>query len=132
MSGHRASQRPAGGRFDGTTRVLAKYRRHDQGTSSDLELMADAVLAVLDKCESTLQLDATDRAAVQEARRRQLAEKRFIEGKRAFLQRDYTLARRAIAEANEVMGSRKLALVTLGLLVMPRVLSWLYDKQIDR
>jgi glycosyltransferase involved in cell wall biosynthesis len=122
----------AGGRFDGTTRVLAHYRRHDQGTSADLELMADAVLAVLDKCERTLQLDENERAAVQTARRRQLAEKRFIEGKRAFAQGDYQRARRAIQEANDVIGSRKLALVTLGLLVMPRLLSWMYDKQIDR
>jgi glycosyltransferase involved in cell wall biosynthesis len=119
----------AGGRFDGTKRVLAKYRRHDQGTSADVERMSDAVLTVLDKCERTLQLDEAERAAVQAARARQLAEKRFIEGKRAFLERDYSRARRAIQEANEVMGSRKLALVTLGLLVMPRVLSWLYDKQ---
>jgi glycosyltransferase involved in cell wall biosynthesis len=119
----------AGGRFHGSERVLAQYRRHDQGTSADLELMTDAVLTVLDKCERTLDLNAIDRAAVQTARRRQLAEKRFIEGKRAFLQRDYSRARRAIQEANVVMGSRKLALVTFGLLVMPRVLSWLYDKQ---
>jgi glycosyltransferase involved in cell wall biosynthesis len=122
----------AGGRFDGTTRVLAHYRRHDQGTSADLELMADAVLSVLDKCERTLQLDETDRAAVQAARRRQQAEKRFIEGKRAFLQGDYSRARRAISEANTVMGSRKLALVTVGLLVMPRVLSWLYEQRSAR
>jgi glycosyltransferase involved in cell wall biosynthesis len=119
----------AGGRFDGTTRVLARYRRHDQGASADEELMSDAVLAVLDKCERTMQLDEAERAAVQTARERQLAEKRFIEGKRAFLERDYSRARRAIHEANEVMGSRKLALVRLGLLFMPRVLSWLYDKQ---
>ena len=119
----------AGGRFDGTDRVLAQYRRHDQGTSADLELMADAVLTVLDKCERTLDLNETDRAAVQLARRRQSAEKRFIEGKRAFLERDYSRARRAIREANAVMRSRKLALVTFGLLVMPRLLSWLYDKQ---
>ena len=118
----------AGGRFDGTTRVLAQYRRHDQGASADLELMADAVLTVLDKCERTLYLDERDRAAVHAARRRQLAEKRFIEGKRAFLEGDYSRARRAIQEANAVIGSRKLALVTLGLRVMPRVLSWLYDK----
>jgi glycosyltransferase involved in cell wall biosynthesis len=122
----------AGGRFDGTKRVLAQYRRHDQGTSSDLELMADAVLAVLDKCERTLQLDATDRAAVQTARQRQLAEKRFIEGKRAFLQHDYSRARFAIREANAVMRSRKLTLVTYGLLVVPRLMSWLYDKGAER
>jgi glycosyltransferase involved in cell wall biosynthesis len=122
----------AGGRFHGTTRVLAHYRRHILGTSSDLELMADAVLAVLDKCERTLQLDETDRAAVQTARRRQLAEKAFIEGKRAFLQRDYSRARRAIREANSVIGSRKLALVTYGLFVAPRVLSWLYEKGPER
>jgi glycosyltransferase involved in cell wall biosynthesis len=122
----------AGGRFDGTTRVLAQYRRHDKSTSADLELMADAVLTVLDKCERTLDLNEHDRAAVQAARRRQLAEKSFLEGKRAFLERDYSRARRAIQQANAVLGSRKLSLVTLGLLVMPRALSWLYDKQIDR
>jgi len=120
----------AGGRFDATPRVLVKYRRHDQSTSADIEVMADAVLTVLDKCERTMQLDEADRAAVQTARTRQLAEKRFIEGKRAFLERDYSRARRALLEANAVMGSRKLALVTLGLLVMPRVLSWLYDEQL--
>jgi hypothetical protein len=87
---------------------------------------------VLDKCERTLQLNETERAAVQVARRRQLAEKRFIEGKRAFFQRDYTRARRAIRDANAVMGSRKLTLVTYGLLVMPRVLSWLYEKGGER
>ena len=122
----------AGGRFGGTTRVLAHYRRHDQGTSADLELMADAVLTVLDKCERTLQLDEADRAAVQTARRRQQAEKRFIEGKRAFFERDYSRARRAIREANKVIRSRKLTLVTYGLLVMPRILSWLYDKGAER
>jgi len=120
----------AGGRFDGTPRVLVYYRRHEKSTSSDLELMADAVLTVLDKCERTLQLNESDRAAVQSARRRQLAEKRFIEGKRAFLQGDYPQARQAIQEANTVMGSRKLALVALGLLVMPRVLSWVYQRNV--
>jgi glycosyltransferase involved in cell wall biosynthesis len=119
----------AGGRFDATPRVLAKYRRHDQSTSADIELMADALLTVLDKCERTMQLDEAERTALQAARTRQLAEKRFIEGKRAFLERDYSRARRAIQEANEVMGSRKLALVTLGLLIMPRLLSWLYNQQ---
>ena len=122
----------AGGRFDGTSDVLAYYRRHDQGASADLELMADALLAVLDKCERTMQLDETERAAVQTARRRQLAEKQFIVGKRAFLERDYPRARRAILEANTVMGSRKLALVTVGLLFTPRLLSWLYDNRFDR
>jgi glycosyltransferase involved in cell wall biosynthesis len=122
----------AGGRFDGTSHVLGKYRRHEQGASANQELMADAVLTVLDKCERTLSLDETDRAAVQAARKRQLAEKQFLEGKRAFLQQDYQRARRAILEANTVMGSRKLALVTLGLLVMPRALSWLYDNRFDR
>jgi glycosyltransferase involved in cell wall biosynthesis len=122
----------AGGRFNGTQRVLAQYRRHDQGTSSDLELMADAVLTVLDKCERTLQLNATERAAVATARKRQLAEKRFIEGKRAFLEHDYSRARFAIREANAVMRSRKLTLVTYGLLVIPRLMSWLYDKGAER
>jgi len=118
----------AGGRFDGTTRVLGQYRRRAQGASADDEMMADAVLTVLGKCERTLQLDETDRAAVQAARRQQLAEKRFIEGKRAFIQRDYSRARHAIREANTVMGSRKLTFVNYGLLVMPHVLSWLYEK----
>jgi glycosyltransferase involved in cell wall biosynthesis len=119
----------AGGRFEGNPRVLAHYRRHDHSASADAELMADAVLAVLDKCERTLQLDATDRDAVQVARTRQLAEKHFIEGKRAFLERDYARARRAIRKANGVRWTYKLALAAVALLVMPRVVSWLYKKQ---
>jgi glycosyltransferase involved in cell wall biosynthesis len=119
----------AGGRFEGNPRVLAHYRRHDRSASADIDLMADALLTVLEKCERTLQLDATDRAAVQTARARKLAEKRFMEGKRAFLERDYSGARRAIRQANAVIGSYKLAVIGVALLVMPRLLSWLYDKQ---
>jgi glycosyltransferase involved in cell wall biosynthesis len=118
----------AGGRFEGTTRVLTHYRRHAQSTSADLWAMADAVLRVLDKCERTLQLNETERAAVHAARRRQEAEKHFIEGKRALMQRDYRQARRSIREANAVINSRKLSLVTYGLLVTPRLMLWLYDK----
>jgi glycosyltransferase involved in cell wall biosynthesis len=118
----------AGGRFDGSTRVLTHYRRHARSTSADLWAMADAVLRVLDKCERTMRLTETERAAVHAARRRQEAEKHFIEGKRALMQRDFRRARRSIQEANTVINSRKLSLVTYGLLVTPRLMRWLYDK----
>jgi hypothetical protein len=65
---------------------------------------------------------------VHAARRRQEAEKHFIEGKRALMQRDFRRARRSIQEANTVINSRKLSLVTYGLLVTPRLMRWLYDK----
>jgi glycosyltransferase involved in cell wall biosynthesis len=117
----------AGGKFSGNTKVLAKYRRHGRGASSDLQAMADAKMAVMDKCERTLTLSPEAREAIVRGRDQQRAVKHFLTGKQAFADGDYKTARRALSEANTVMRSRKLSLIVTGLAVAPQVLSRLYS-----
>jgi glycosyltransferase involved in cell wall biosynthesis len=121
-----------GGRFDSSTAVLAQYRRNGTGTSSNEEVMADALLAVLDKCERTMALAPREREAVERARGRQRAIKQLLEGKRAMAQGDYKGAQRALRAANTVMRSRKLALVVHALSVAPGVLARLYNMRTGR
>jgi glycosyltransferase involved in cell wall biosynthesis len=117
----------AGGRFDGSMKVLAEYRRNGTGASTDLDAMADAMIAVFDKCVRTLTLTQEEREVIARARIRQHAEKKFLEGKRAFVDGDFRRARQALGEANAVMRSRKLALVVRGLSLAPSVLARLYS-----
>jgi glycosyltransferase involved in cell wall biosynthesis len=117
----------AGERFDGTMTVLAEYRRNGTGASSDVDAMVDAMIAVFDKCERTLALTQEQRVAVATARTRQHAMKRFLEGKRAFVNGDFTAARSSLQQANTVMRSWKLALVVRGLALAPTVLARLYS-----
>jgi len=121
-----------GGRFDSSTAVLAQYRRNGTGTSSNETVMADAVLAVLDKCERTLTLTPKEREAVARARGRQWAIKQLLEGKSALAQGDYGRAKRALREANVVMRSRKLSLIVHGLSVAPGVMARLYNRRSER
>ena len=121
-----------GGRFNSSSMVLAKYRRNGTGTSSDEDVMADAIMTVLDKCERTLTLSAKEREAVQRARGRQYAVKQLLEGKRAMAQGDYKRAQAALRAANTVMRSRKLTLVVHGLTVAPTVLGRLYNMRSER
>jgi glycosyltransferase involved in cell wall biosynthesis len=114
-------------RFDYTTRVLSRYRRREGSLSADPVWMSRHILVVLDKCLRTLPLSEAERALVQRHREHVSAELRFYEGKRAFFQRDFVLARRALDEANRVMRSRKLALAILMLRLAPRLLGLLYD-----
>ena len=116
----------AGGRFDGTHRVLGQYRRDGTGASSDLTAMADSVLRVLHKCERTLTLSAGEREVIAAARQHEIAVKRLLVGKRAFAEGDFRTARSALREANSVLRSVKLWLVVLGLTVAPHVISRLY------
>jgi glycosyltransferase involved in cell wall biosynthesis len=122
----------AGGRFDRTSKVLAQYRRHGSGASADLQAMADGKLAVMEKCERTLTLSPEARAAIAHARAHQRAIKQFLTGKQAFTDGDYKTARRELLQANTVMRSRKLSLITTGLAVAPQVLARLYSFANDR
>jgi glycosyltransferase involved in cell wall biosynthesis len=121
-----------GGRFDGSHTVHARYRRDGSGTSSDEEVMADAILAVLDKCERTMVLTPDEQQAVASARGRQHAVKDLLEGKRAMAEGDYKRAQRALRAANTVMRSRKLTLVVHGLSLAPSVLARLYHLRTER
>jgi glycosyltransferase involved in cell wall biosynthesis len=122
----------SGGRFGTSHAVLAQYRRDGTGTSSNDEVMADAIIAVLDKCERTMTLTTTEHRSVAQARGRQHAVKQLIEGKRAMAQGDYKRAQRALRAANEVMRSRKLTLVVHGLSFAPSVLAKLYHIRSER
>jgi glycosyltransferase involved in cell wall biosynthesis len=121
-----------GGRFDSSTAVLAQYRRNGTGTSANEEVMADALLAVLDKCERTMTLEPREREAIERARGRQHAIKQLLVGKRARAEGDYTRAQRALRAANTVMRSRKLTLVVHGLSFAPGVLARLYNMRTER
>jgi glycosyltransferase involved in cell wall biosynthesis len=121
-----------GGRFAFTKKILGLYRRHDTGASADLLAMADAVLAVLDKCERELPLSVDERAEIVAARNKQRALRSFLEGKLAFAGGDFSTARRALADANRVMRSTKLSLVVLLLSVSPTSLSWLHSMTTGR
>lgn len=114
-------------RFAYTTRVLSRYRRREGSLSADPIWMSRHILVVLDKCLRTLPLSDDDRALVRRHRERVSAELRFYEGKRAFFERDFALARRALGEANEVMRSRKLSMAVVALRIAPRLLGRLYD-----
>lgn len=122
----------AGGRFGRTTKVLAKYRRHGRGASSDSIGMTDALLAVLDKCERTLALTDEARRALARTREHQRAVKQFLTGKQAFADGDYATARRELTRANTVMRSRKLSLIVTALAVAPQVLARLYSFASER
>ena len=117
----------AGGRFAANHKVLAKYRRHGSGASSDLQAMADAKMAVMDKCERTLDLTPEARGIIEEGRHRERAVKHFLTGKQAFADGDFATARRALSQANTYMRSRKLSLIVTGLAVAPQVLARLYS-----
>jgi glycosyltransferase involved in cell wall biosynthesis len=121
-----------GGRFDSSAAVLAQYRRNGTGTSSDDEVMADAMLAVLDKCERTMTLTPQEREAVARARGRHQAVTQLLEGKRAMAAGDFKRAQRALRAANTVMRSRKLTLVVHGLSFAPSVLARLYNMRSER
>ena len=114
-------------RFDYTTRVLSRYRRREGSLSADPVWMSRHILVVLDKCLQTLPLSDDERELVRRHREHVAAELRFYEGKRAFFQRDFTSARRALEEANRVMRSRKLSVTILMLRLSPRLLGVLYD-----
>jgi glycosyltransferase involved in cell wall biosynthesis len=122
----------AGGRFGGTTDVLAQYRRHGFGASADEIAMAKGVLAVLEKCERTLALTPEAQETIAGTRSRQRAVIQYNQGKRAFALGDYATARRSLLEANTVMRSFKLSLIARGLRVAPTMLARVYSFKTDR
>ncbi|HEV7992275.1 MAG TPA: glycosyltransferase family A protein [Gemmatimonadaceae bacterium] len=119
-------------RFDTTAKVLGQYRRNGTGTSSNEDVMADAIIAVLDKCERTMTLTPPEREALERRRARERAVKQLLEGKRALREGDYARAQRALRAANTVMRSRKLSLVVNGLSLAPGVVARLYNLRTGR
>jgi glycosyltransferase involved in cell wall biosynthesis len=111
----------AGVRFDYTRQVLARYCVRRGGLSADTVLMYQGMRDVLDKSLRTMTLRDDERTVLHAQLRRITALQRLQEGKRAFVAGEYGEARTALAQANAVLRSRKLSLVTLLLRVAPRL-----------
>ena len=117
----------AGGRIDYQRRVLMHYRRRAGSHTSDSEWLRESVSRVLDKAELSLDLSSAELEAVRDMRQRILAEAALESGKRALLIGDTTAALSSIRNANTHFKSRRLALVTLFLRLMPRLIRGAYD-----
>jgi glycosyltransferase involved in cell wall biosynthesis len=117
----------AGGRFDYTRRVLARYRKRSGSLSSDPVWMCRSIVIVLDKCLAALPLTAEERKLTTMQRSHFLTLQRFHEGKRAFFRGDLTTANAALTEANRAMHSLKLSVVLAALRTAPGLLSLLYN-----
>jgi GT2 family glycosyltransferase len=117
----------AGGRFNYTRRVLARYRKRSGSLSSDPAWMCRSIVTVLDKCLAGMQLSEADRRLVIAQRANFATLERFHEGKRAFFRGDLPAARTTLTEVNRTMRSAKLSMVLLALRVAPRLVSFLYN-----
>jgi GT2 family glycosyltransferase len=117
----------AGGRFNYTRRVLARYRKRSGSLTSDPAWMCRHIVAVLDKCLATMDLSDAERRVATAQRAHFATMQRFHEGKRAFFRGDLPAARTALAEANETMRSSKLSAVLFALRTAPGLVSFLYN-----
>lgn len=117
----------AGGRFNYTRRVLARYRKRSGSLTSDPAWMCRHIVAVLDKCMSGMDLSESERRVASEQRAHFATMARFHEGKRAFFRGDLPAARTALAEANQTMRSVKLSVVLFALRTAPGLVSFLYN-----
>jgi glycosyltransferase involved in cell wall biosynthesis len=117
----------AGGRFNYTRRVLARYRKRSGSLTSDPAWMCRHIVAVLDKCLATMDLSDAERRVATTQRAHFATLERFHEGKRAFFRGDLPAARVALAEANQRMRSPKLTVVLLALRTAPGLVSFLYN-----
>ena len=117
----------AGGRFNYTRRVLARYRKRSGSLSSDPAWMCRSIVKVLDKCLAQMDLTEAERQLVAAQRAHFAALEGFHEGKRAFFRGDFATAREALGEANRTMRSVKLGVILLVLHTAPGLVSLLYD-----
>lgn len=116
-----------GGRIAYHRRVLARRRLRDGGLSSDPVWMRKHILKVLDKAERTMELSAKELATLERQRAHFHAMMRLFEGKRAFFKGDADAAREAMKEANTVLRSPRLALLSVIMKFAPRLLLRAYD-----
>ncbi|HEX5707279.1 MAG TPA: glycosyltransferase family A protein [Pyrinomonadaceae bacterium] len=111
-----------GGRIAYRRDVLARYRRRQGSHTSDPQWIYRNGLKWLDKVARTMELTAEDRAAVEKQRAHLRAMLRLHEGKKAFFAGDARGAVEGFTEANAVLRSRKLKLLTTLLRVAPRLM----------
>ncbi len=116
----------SGGRIRYQRRVLARYRRHAASHTADPARLARAVLRMLDKAESSLDLTPSELSALRGMRERVRAGAALEEGKAALARGDVTAALKGFRAANAHRGSLKLSLVMLAARVAPRVVRAAY------
>lgn len=121
----------AGGRFIYHRQTLWRYRKRGGALSADPVAMWGGYLRVLEKARQELDLLPTDRAVVDRRCKYVRAMLRLHDGKRAFFMGDFTVAVRALTEANALLKSRKLTLAVLAIRLAPRLLLQVY-KMRDR
>ena len=116
----------SGGRIIYHRRALVLYRRHEGSLSSDRVWMTRHLLAVFQKCASTLTLTASEGAALNEQITRNRAMLRLFEGKRALTTGGASAALVHFQKANEELRSTKLAFVIFFLRRAPLLVIWAF------
>jgi hypothetical protein len=105
-------------------RVLVLYRRHAGSLSSDRVWMTRNLLAVFEKCASTLDLTTAEREILNEEINRNRAMLGLFEGKHALRAGGASAALLHFKQANEHLHSPKLVLVIFLLRHVPRLVIW--------
>jgi glycosyltransferase involved in cell wall biosynthesis len=116
-----------GGRISYQRRVLAEYRRHPGGLSSNTVAMIESFIGVLSKIAQSPQLKATGREVVERQIHIERARLEREQGKQAFLAGDHEAAISYLSRANSQEGSFKLTLILRMLRVAPGFLRTLYE-----
>jgi len=111
-----------GTRFIRTDRPLIRYRARPESLSNDPIRLGSDLLKVYRNLAATLDLNAVDRACVEDAIRREESTLDFFIGKKALYAGRNQEARERLARANRVMRSRKVSVALLALRIAPGLL----------
>jgi len=108
-----------GTRFIRTDRPLIRYRARSESLSNDPIRLGADLLKVYRNLSETLDLNAADRACLEDAIRREDATLDFFLGKKALYAGRSPEALERLGRANRVMGSRKVSVAMLALRIAP-------------
>ncbi len=116
-----------GGRIAYHRDILARYRRRAGSLTADPIWMSEHILKVLRKVKQTMELTASEHAAVDFQYEHFHALLRLQEGKRAFFSGDTAGAIHGLREANRFFRNKKTAITLMMLRIAPRLLLRAYD-----
>jgi len=105
--------------FIRTDQPLIRYRARPDSLSNDPIRIGSDILKVYKNLSETLDLNAPDRACLEEAIRREETTLDFYLGKKALYAGRNEEARERLTRANRVMGSRKVSVALLALRIAP-------------
>jgi hypothetical protein len=112
----------AGTQFIRTDRPLIRYRSRPDSLSNDPIRIGTDVLKTYANLSQILNLNAADRACLEEAIRREEATLDFFLGKQALYAGRIQEARERLGRANRHLGSRKITIALLALRIAPGML----------